>query len=69
MRFSLAGRRDAFQLSFWLPARLQISLAALLWAVDNGILNGDNGALKPGAPASRAEVAAMLMRFCEKMGL
>ena len=43
--------------------------AAMRWAVDNGILNGDNGALKPGAPASRAEVAAMLMRFCEKMGL
>lgn len=43
--------------------------AAMRWAVDNGILNGDNGALKPGAPASRAEVAAMLMRFCEKMGM
>ena len=38
-------------------------------AVANGVLNGDNGALKPGAPASRAEVAAMLMRFCEKMGM
>lgn len=43
--------------------------AAMRWAVANGVLNGDNGALKPGAPASRAEVAAMLMRFCEKMGL
>ena len=42
---------------------------AMRWAVANGVLNGDNGALKPGAPASRAEVAAMLMRFCEKMGL
>ncbi len=43
--------------------------AAMRWAVANGVLNGDNGALKPSAPASRAEVAAMLMRFCEKMGL
>lgn len=42
--------------------------AAMRWAAANGILNGDNGMLKPGAPASRAEVAAMLMRFCEKTG-
>ena len=42
--------------------------AAMQWAAANGILNGDNGMLKPGAPASRAEVAAMLMRFCEKTG-
>lgn len=38
---------------------------AMLWAVANGILSGDNGSLKPSAFAARAEVAAILMRFRE----
>lgn len=36
---------------------------ALSWTVGAGILNGDDGALKPGASASRAEAATMLQRF------
>ena len=35
------------------------------WAVANGIVNGSNGKLNPQNNATRAEVAAILMRFCE----
>ena len=35
------------------------------WAVANGIVNGSNGKLSPQNNATRAEVAAILMRFCE----
>lgn len=39
---------------------------AMKWAVANGIVNGSNGKLNPKNNATRAEVAAILMRFCEK---
>ncbi len=38
---------------------------AMQWAVANGIVNGSNGKLNPKNNAARAEVAAILMRFCE----
>lgn len=39
---------------------------AMKWAVEEGFIKGlDSGELKPGDVASRAEVAAMLMRFFE----
>ena len=38
---------------------------AMQWAVANGIVNGSNGKLNPQDNAIRAEVAAILMRFCE----
>ncbi len=38
---------------------------AMQWAVANGIVNGSNGKLNPQNNATRAEVAALLMRFCE----
>ena len=38
---------------------------AMQWAVANGIVNGSNGKLNPQNNATRAEVAASLMRFCE----
>ena len=38
---------------------------AMKWAVTNGIVNGSNGKLNPQNNATRAEVAAILMRFCE----
>ena len=38
---------------------------AMQWAVENGIVNGSNGKLNPQNNATRAEVAAILMRFCE----
>ena len=38
---------------------------ALAWAVDNGIVYGnEDGTLDPTGTASRAQVAAMLQRFC-----
>ena len=40
---------------------------ALIWAVDNGIMNGKGkGILDPTSNATRAEMAAMIMRYCEK---
>ena len=39
--------------------------SAMHWAVANGIVNGSNGMLNPQNNATRAEVAAILMRFCE----
>ena len=38
---------------------------AMQWAVANGIVNGSNGKLNPQNNATRAEVAAILKRFCE----
>jgi len=40
---------------------------AVKWAVAQGILNGSNGALNPTGTATRAEAAAMLQRFAEKI--
>ena len=39
------------------------ALNALNWAVSEGILNGDNGNLRPTGNASRAEFACMIMRY------
>lgn len=45
------------------------ALDALRWAVEQGIIKGKgNGILDPGGRATRAEVAAMLQRFCKKAG-
>ena len=41
---------------------------AMRWAAANGIVNGSHGRLNPQGNATRAQVAAMLMRFCEKIG-
>ena len=41
------------------------AVSATQWAVANGIVNGSNGRLNPQNNATRAEVAAILMRFCE----
>ena len=38
---------------------------AMQWAVASGIVNGSDGKLNPQNNATRAEVAAILMRFCE----
>ncbi len=39
---------------------------AVEWAVANGIISGSNGALLPTKSATRAEIATIIMRFCEK---
>lgn len=41
------------------------AVSAMQWAVTNSIVNGANGKLNPKNNATRAEVAAILMRFCE----
>ena len=41
------------------------AVSAMQWAAANGIVNGSNGRLNPQNNATRAEVAAILMRFCE----
>ena len=39
---------------------------AVRWAVENGIINGGDGnRVAPKAPATRAQVAAMMMNFCK----
>lgn len=43
---------------------------AVMWANDIGIIQGKSGdTLDPNGEASRAEVAAMLMRFCSKFNI
>ena len=55
----LSGFADADKVSNY-------AAKAMAWAVDSGYILGENGtSLKPGDIASRAEVATMLMRFCE----
>lgn len=50
---------DSAEVSGWAKEAMQ-------WAVGVGIINGDSNALKPAGNATRAEVAMMLMRFCEE---
>ena len=49
---------DASDVSVW-------AVPAMQWAVGQGLIQGSNGQLRPQANASRAEVATILMRFCE----
>ena len=42
-----------------------IAVKAMQWTVANGIVNGSNGKLNLKNNATRAEVAAILMRYCE----
>ena len=55
----LSSFSDSAAVSGWAQETMQ-------WAVGSGIINGDDGALKPAGDATRAEVAMMLMRFIEK---
>ena len=45
----------------------QYAIPAMQWACGAGIVNGANGKLNPQNNATRAEVAAILMRFCENI--
>ncbi|MBQ9721474.1 MAG: InlB B-repeat-containing protein [Oscillospiraceae bacterium] len=49
---------DAESVSDW-------AYVAMCWLTMNGVINGMDGALAPAAGASRAQVATMLMRYCE----
>ena len=44
----------------------EYALQPALWAVQNGILKGDNRKLMPKGNATRAQVAAVMSRFCQK---
>lgn len=41
--------------------------AAMRWAVENGLINGMDGKLNPKGFATRAQLAAILMRFCQNV--
>ena len=43
------------------------ALTAMAWAVNNGIIEGDAGALKPTSTCTRAEAAAIFMRSCNNI--
>lgn len=52
--------KDADKISDW-------ALDAMKWAVANKLVEGDEYYLTPGATANRAQVAALLMRYCEML--
>lgn len=57
----LSGFADGGAASDW-------AADALAWAVGNGLLQGnDDGSLNPSGTATRAEIATILMRFCENI--
>lgn len=58
-RADLSGFPDAAKVSGYATEAMQ-------WAVGSGIIGGSNGKLNPQGNATRAEAAAMLMRFQEK---
>jgi len=58
---SLAGFTDGSKTA-------EYAVPALQWAVEQGIVSGKgNGILDPRGQATRAEVATMLMRYCETL--
>ncbi len=59
-RGDLSGFADSAAVADWAEEAVQ-------WAVGAGLLNGDEGRLRPADKASRAEVAMLLMRFAESV--
>ena len=52
-----------------LHSALTLTKDALLWAVQNGILNGiGNNLVAPKNSAERAQVAAMMARYLKNVG-
>ena len=58
---SLEGFADSDQVSSWAED-------ALRWAVATGLIQGSDGNLDPGGSATRAQMAAILHRFCDNKG-
>ena len=55
----LSAFADAASVSDWAEE-------AMIWAVGKGLISGKEGSiLDPAGSATRAEVATILMRFCE----
>ena len=64
--YDVSAGEDTNSLSY--TDALEISeyaIPAMQWACGAGILEGNDGALNPKGDATRAEVATLLMRFCE----
>lgn len=57
---NIASFSDAAKVSSW-------ANSAIAWAVGEGLINGDNGALKPQGNATRAEIATLLTRFAQNI--
>ena len=57
---SLTGYTDVSSVSAY-------ALSATRWAVGTGLMQGTDNRLNPAANATRAQVAAMFHRFCEKV--
>jgi len=56
----LSGFSDLDKVAGW-------ALDAMDWAVANGLINGSDGKLLPEGNATRAQIAAILNRFCENV--
>ena len=59
-RADLSAFADAASVSDW-------ALEAMHWAVGTGLVNGMDGTLAPQAPATRAQLAAIIERFVENV--
>ena len=57
---SLSGYADASSVSGWAKEAMQ-------WAVGSGLIQGSGNALTPKANATRAQIAAILMRFAQNI--
>ena len=57
---SLSGYADASSVSGW-------AIEAMQWAVGSGLMQGSGNALTPKANATRAQIAAILMRFAQNI--
>ena len=59
-KYDLSKYPDATKVAGW-------ALDAMGWAVDIGLINGSDGKLVPEGKATRAQIAAILNRFCENI--
>ena len=55
---SISAYADASNVSNW-------AVDAMRWATGEGLIQGSNNTIRPQSNATRAEVATILMRFCE----
>jgi fermentation-respiration switch protein FrsA (DUF1100 family) len=68
MLWRYAGKPEATQTSLAFTDAAEVSdyaEEALLWAKESGIVQGDNDILDPKGNATRAQAAAMIMRYLE----
>ena len=56
----LSGYTDTAEIPSW-------GRQAVEWAVASGIMQGSNHQLTPTDPATRAEIAQLMMKFCQSV--